>query len=115
MIQLEIKRNSPTLGEAEAEAAARAIRSCWVARGPETSAFENELCALHGLDAGHAVAVSSGTAALFLSLWAFGAAGKRVALPAYGCQSVLHAVRAARGEPIILDSRSPADPNPAID
>ncbi len=108
---MRIKRNSPTLGEAEAAAAAEAILSGWVARGRQTAEFENELCELHGLDEGHAVAVSSGTAALYLSLWLLQAAGNRVALPAYAGQSMLHAVRAARGNPVFVDSCSPGDPN----
>jgi perosamine synthetase len=110
-VAMQIQRNSPTLGEAEAAAAAGAILSGWVARGTQTAEFENELCELHGLDAGHAVAVSSGTAALFLALRLLQAEGKRVALPAYAGQSMLHAVRAARGEPLTVDSESTNNPN----
>ena len=106
-----IARNSPTLGEAEASAAARTIRSGWVGRGPETVRFENDFCELHGLDWGHAVAVSSGTAALYLALWSLGARGKRVALPAYACQSLAHACRMIGAELAFCDSRSSTDPN----
>ena len=56
----------PQLGHAEADAVARVVRSRWVMQGPEVAAFENELAAAVG--APHAVAVSSGTAALELAL-----------------------------------------------
>ena len=59
-----IPLHRPDLGEAECEAAARAIRSGWVAQGPEVEAFEGEFAAFVG--APHAVAVSSGTASLMV-------------------------------------------------
>ena len=111
MIEARIRRNSPTLGEAEAAAAASAILSNWAGRGPQTAHFENEFCELHGLGEGHAVAVSSGSAALYLALSALEAGGKRVALPAYACQPLSHAARAVRAEPVVIDSRSENDPN----
>ena len=72
-----IAHNRPTLGREEKRAAARVLASGWVAQGPEVEAFENELCDHLGLPAGHAVALSSGTAALF-ALWVLGARGKTV-------------------------------------
>ena len=62
MTRIPITR--PDLGEPEAQAAARVIRSGWVAQGEEVRAFEQELAAAVG--APHAVAVSSGTTALEL-------------------------------------------------
>jgi perosamine synthetase len=56
----------PQLGRAEADAVARVVRSRWIMQGPEVAAFENELGATLGTS--HAVAVSSGTAALELCL-----------------------------------------------
>jgi perosamine synthetase len=60
----------PTLGDAEAEAVRRVLRSGWVSQGPEVAAFERELAAAVG--APHACAVASGTAALHLALRAVG-------------------------------------------
>jgi dTDP-4-amino-4,6-dideoxygalactose transaminase len=60
----------PSLGDAEARAAARAIASGWVTQGPEVEAFEREFAAFVGSP--HACAVSSGTAALHLALLAVG-------------------------------------------
>ena len=53
--------------ELEAEAVARAVTSGWVAPlGPEVDGFEADICLFTG--AQHAVALSSGTAALHLAL-----------------------------------------------
>ena len=49
-----------TLGDAEAEAAARVVRSGWVTMGEEVRAFEAEFASALGV--GHAVAVTNGTA-----------------------------------------------------
>lgn len=56
----------PDIGEEEIAAAARILRSGWIMQGSEVEAFERELAAAVG--APHAVAVSSGTAALELAL-----------------------------------------------
>jgi dTDP-4-amino-4,6-dideoxygalactose transaminase len=50
-------------------AAGRVLRSGWLVHGPECRAFEEELAAACGRR--YAAVVSSGTAALHLSLWAF--------------------------------------------
>src|SRR6266508_1676329 len=60
----------PSMGEAEAAAARRAILSGWVTQGPEVAAFEKEFAAYVG--APHAVAVANCTLALELSLRALG-------------------------------------------
>jgi len=78
-------------------AAASSLHSGWVASGPQVEAFERELCMFLGLPAGHAVCVSSGTAALAVALHVLGAKGKRVAMPAYACSSLRHAVAFAHG------------------
>jgi perosamine synthetase len=60
----------PLLGEAEAEAARRAILSGWVTQGPEVAAFEQEFAAYVGGQ--YACAVSNCTTALHLALLAVG-------------------------------------------
>lgn len=63
----------PDTGPAEEEAVLRALRSGWIAPlGPEVDAFEREIADYTGRK--HAVALSSGTAALHLALlnWGIG-------------------------------------------
>ena len=73
-----IPHNRPTLGLEEESAALRVIRSGWVAKGKEVESFQNEFCEFMGLPKGHAVAVSSGTAALFLALVMSGGKEKNI-------------------------------------
>jgi len=98
-----IPHNRPTLGCAEQEAATRVLASGWVAQGREVKAFEEEVCQYLGLDSAHAVALSSGTAALFMALWALRAKAKRVAIPVYSCAALRNAVIMAGGEPVPID------------
>jgi len=98
-----VPHNRPTLGPEEAAAANAAIASGWVAQGPKVAAFEDDLCRFLGLPEGHAVAVSSGSAALFLALWALGARGQAVACPVYACSALPNAIRLAGGTPIFVD------------
>ena len=60
----------PAVGEEEIEAVAETIRSGWLTTGPRTAELEERFAEYVG--AGHAVALSSGTAALHLSLLALG-------------------------------------------
>ncbi|MDR3560126.1 MAG: DegT/DnrJ/EryC1/StrS family aminotransferase [Negativicutes bacterium] len=101
-----IQHNRPTIHLEEEAAARRVLRSGWLAQGSEVEKFENKFCDFMGLPHRHAVAVSSGTAALFISLWALGAAGKKVALPAYSCSALSNAVTMVGGETRIIDSSS---------
>jgi dTDP-4-amino-4,6-dideoxygalactose transaminase len=60
----------PAVGEEEIEAVAEAIRSGWLTTGPRAAELEERLAGY--LEATHVLAVSSGTAALHLSLVALG-------------------------------------------
>lgn len=61
----------PHLGDDELALVTEAFRTNWIAPlGPHVDAFEREMCAY--VDAPHAVALSSGTAALHLALIALG-------------------------------------------
>jgi dTDP-4-amino-4,6-dideoxygalactose transaminase len=66
MADPRIRLSEPTVGEEEAEAAARAVRDGHLVFGPDLPAFEAALAAYVGADA--AVALSTGTAALHLAL-----------------------------------------------
>lgn len=109
---MSIPHNRPTLGSSEQGAARRVLESGWLAQGQEVEAFENEVCAHLGLGHGHAVALSSGTAALFMALWALDARNRRVAIPAYSCAALRNAVLMAAATPVPIDV---ADGSPNID
>ena len=79
-----IPHNKPTLGKQEEEAALRVIRSGQLAQDKEVELFENEFCEFMNLPHGHAVALSSGTASLFLSLWILKAQEKKQISPKSG-------------------------------
>lgn len=66
-IDQQVLLSTPHMGEAEIEYVAEAFRTNWIAPlGPNVDAFEEELAALVG--AKHAVALSSGTAAIHIAL-----------------------------------------------
>lgn len=109
-----IPHNRPTLGEQEIAAAQRVLMSGWVAQGSEVESFEDEMCALLGLPSGHAVAVSSGSAALYVALLALGGRRQQVALQAYSCRALWNAVDLAGGAVSWLDN-APNSVTPSAD
>jgi dTDP-4-amino-4,6-dideoxygalactose transaminase len=97
-----IPHSRPSLGAEEEAAAAAVVASGQIAEGPEVAAFEREAAELLGV--GHAVCVSSGTAALYLALAALGAGpGDEVVVPSFVCSALLHAVAAAGARPVPAD------------
>jgi perosamine synthetase len=98
-----IPHNFPTFGPEEQSAACRVLSSGWVAQGPEVEAFEDELCRFLDLPSGHAVAVSSGSAALYLALWTLDGNNKRVGVPVYSCSALRNAVGLIGGKNVYLD------------
>ena len=93
----------PDVGELEAEHVLRAIRSGWVApAGPDLTAFESEVAARVG--AGHAVGLSSGTAALHLALVSWGVgAGDVVPVSTFTFAATVNAIRYTGAEPHFVD------------
>ncbi|HEY0714158.1 MAG TPA: DegT/DnrJ/EryC1/StrS family aminotransferase, partial [Polyangia bacterium] len=99
---LRVPITRPQLGKSEADAAARVVRSGWVIQGPEVAAFEGELAAAVG--ATHAVAVSSGTAALELALRALGIGpGDEVITVSHSFIATANAVVAVGATPVFVD------------
>lgn len=98
-----ITHNKPTLGLEEQVALKRVIDSGWVAQGPEVEAFEQDLCRFFGLPDGHALIVSSGSAALYLALWALDGKDKRIGVPVYSCAALRNAVGLIGGKTVYLD------------
>ncbi|HEY6793135.1 MAG TPA: DegT/DnrJ/EryC1/StrS aminotransferase family protein [Kineosporiaceae bacterium] len=83
-------------------AAAEVLASGWVTTGPRTLTFEQDLAAYCG--AAHALAVSSGTAALELSLRAMGLpAGAAVLTPSLTFCGAVQAIVHAGLRPVLVD------------
>ena len=77
-----IRLARPDVGEEEARAVAEVLESGFLTMGPKVAEFERELARACGVE--HAVAVSSGTAALHAAVVALGLGpGDEVLVPAY--------------------------------
>jgi dTDP-4-amino-4,6-dideoxygalactose transaminase len=103
----------PWLGEEEAEAAAAAVASGWIAQGPRVAEFEEAFAAAIG--SRHAVAVSSCTAALHLALIVLGIGpGDEVVVPSLSFIATTNAVRYTGARPVFADV-DPATQNLTIE
>ena len=98
-----IPHNRPTLSSEEELASIRVIRSNWLAQGIEVRNFENEMCNVLGLPENHAVAVSSGTAAIYLSLWVLNGRNKVISIPSYVCSALRNAIGLINGKEKVID------------
>jgi len=94
----------PHLGGREAELVADAIASNWIAPlGPHVDAFEAELAAVVGVE--HAVALSSGTAALHLALVVNGIGeGDEVACSSFTFAASANAITYSGATPFFVDA-----------
>jgi len=98
----EIPLARPLLGSAEINAAERVLRSGRLVIGPENARFEQELAERTGR--AHAVAVTSGTTALELTLWALGVGdGDEVIISAFGFPAAVNAVLRMGARPVAVD------------
>ncbi|MBN2494772.1 MAG: DegT/DnrJ/EryC1/StrS family aminotransferase [Deltaproteobacteria bacterium] len=97
-----IRLARPSLGPAEEEACLRVLRSGRLVQGAEGEAFEAEFAQRVG--AAHAIAVSSGTAALQLALMALTiGAGDEVVVPAYTFIATANAVTSTGAQVVLAD------------
>lgn len=103
MNSTKIYLSAPDVGELEAQAVSNAVRSGWVAPlGPEVDAFEEEMRIYTG--ASHTLALSSGTAALHLSLLAIGVTpGDVVIVPTMTFAATVNAVLYCGAIPHFVD------------
>jgi dTDP-4-amino-4,6-dideoxygalactose transaminase len=101
---IRIYLSPPDVGPAERERLLAAFDSNWIAPlGPDVDAFEAELAAYVGV--GHAVALSSGTAALHLALLLHGVGpGDRVLCPTMTFVATANAIRYVGAEPVFVDA-----------
>lgn len=99
-----------TIPEEDVIAVLDCLRSGWLTMGPRTLAFEAAFADTVG--GMHAVAVSSGTAALHLALLAAGIGpGDEVLVPALTFVATAGAVRHCGAEPVLCDVHGPRDFN----
>jgi perosamine synthetase len=97
-----IRLARPEVGEDEVAAVADVLRSGQLTMGPKVAEFEEALAAACGVD--HAVAVSSGTAALHLTVLALGIGeGDEVLVPAYTFPATANVVALAGARPVLVD------------
>lgn len=94
----------PDVGALEQEYVLRAMQSGWIApAGPDLTAFEQEVAARVGVS--HAVALSSGTAALHLALVSWGVGpGDVVPVSTLTFAATVNAIRYVGAEPHFVDA-----------
>jgi perosamine synthetase len=92
----------PDVGAEEEQAVAEVLESGRLTMGPKVDEFERGLAAACGVE--HAVAVSSGTAALHLAVLALGIGpGDEVVVPAYTFPATANVVALAGARPVLVD------------
>lgn len=94
--------SKPYFDKEEEIAISAVVRSGWVMQGPRVSEFEEEFANYVGSK--HAIAVSSGTAALHLSLLAIGIKeGDEVIVPSFSFIATANAVAHCGASPVFID------------
>jgi len=97
-----IPHSRPLLDISDEEALVKVLRSGQLAQGEEVQLFEEEMARLIGVK--HAIAVSSGTAALHLALLSLDTGeGDEVIIPSFVCSALLQAVRYTGARAVLVD------------
>ena len=106
-----ILHNKPYVTKLESIAVDKVIKSKNLSLNYQTTLFEKELSDFLKINRDNLVVCSSGSAALFLALWAVEANKKNVSYPSYVCGAVRNAVNLANAKHNILDISSANSPN----
>ena len=97
-----IPLSAPDITEAEIEAVTAVLRTNSLSLGPKLEEFEQAFAELHAMP--HAIAVSSGTAALHLAIRALNLGpGDEVIIPSFTFIAVANAVVYERATPVFVD------------
>jgi perosamine synthetase len=100
-----IRLTVPSLDETEFEAIRKVLQSGWLVQGEKVMAFEQAMAQYVGTK--HAIAVSSGTAALHLALLALGVRrGDIVVTTAYSWPATANVVELCGAQPVFVDIQS---------
>ncbi len=98
-----------SMDHGERTAVTEALESGWLSMGPRVKAFEKAFACYHGVE--HAIATSSGTAALHLSLMALNIQpGDEVIQPAINFVAGANMTRAVGARPVFVDIAHPQRP-----
>ena len=99
---LTVPFHRASIGEEEVYAVSDVLRGGWLTMGPKTFEFEKEFASYIGAE--HAIAVSTGTAALHLSLEAAGVQqGDEVLIPTTTFTATGEAVTYVGARPVLVD------------
>lgn len=99
---IEIPLSAPDITEDDIAAVTSVLRTPQLSRGPQAEEFESAMASYIGVP--HAIAVSSGTAALHLALAALGIGlGDEVIVPSFAFVAVASAVRYVGARPVFVD------------
>lgn len=92
----------PSMGDAELAALREVLQSGWITTGPKNQALEEAFCALTGNR--HAIAVSSATGGMHVTLMALGiSAGDEVITPSQTWVSTLNMICLLGATPVMID------------
>jgi len=92
----------PAFGAEEIAAVTEVMQSGWITTGPKNQALEQAFCALTGNQ--HAIAVSSATGGMHVTLMALGIqAGDEVITPSMTWVSTLNMISLLGAEPVMID------------
>ena len=101
-MSLRIPLSPPDITEADIAAVTAVLRTNTLSIGPRLEEFEERLAQMHSVP--HAIAVSSGTAALHLAMCALGIGpGSEVIVPSFTFVAVANAVRYVGATPVFVD------------
>jgi dTDP-4-amino-4,6-dideoxygalactose transaminase len=102
--ELVVPFHRPSIGEAEIAEVVDTLRSGWLTTGPKVARFERAFA--EAVNARHAIAVNSATAALHLALEAVGVtAGDEVVIPTYTFAATGEVITYLGARPVLADCR----------
>jgi len=101
-MKYNIPHSKPTISSKDISSVLKTLRAKQISQGPMVEKFEKSFSKYHNLKG--SVALSSGTAAIHLSLLALGIQDEdEVIVPSFGCSALLNAVLYTGAKPVLAD------------